>query len=349
MATTAESVETEVSLRHLLEAGLHFGHQTKRWNPKMKRFIFDKRNGIHIIDLAKSLAHLKMARQFLHDVAASGKGVLMVGTKKQAQEAVKEAAARTSQHYVTTRWLGGTLTNNQTIRKSVARMREIEKMETDGLFEKLPKKEVARYRHELAKLQRNLTGVANMEQLPGALFVIDVSREAIAVAEGNRMNIPVVALVDTCCDPDLIDYPIPGNDDAIRAINLVTRILADAVQRGAAQYSKAAAELARKKAEEEAEAKAREKAAEEKRKARQKTAKEAKAQAAAQPAAKKDAGAKKKAAAAKPGGSAAPESKPADKAPEAAAKPAAEAEAVPKPAAGQQAATPEPGPEKPAE
>lgn len=246
MVSTGISFESDVTIRGLLEAGLHFGHQTKRWNPKMKRFIFDKRNGIHIIDLAKTLTHLTAAQQFLYDTAVTGKDILFVGTKKQAQSIVKDVATRCDQHYVTTRWLGGTLTNNQTIRRSVNRFREVEKMETDGTFEKLPKKEVSGLRHELAKLRRNLSGIADMVNLPRAIVVVDITREAIAVAEGNRMHIPVVAIVDTNCQPDLIDYPIPGNDDAIRAITLVINQLGNAIQKGAEEYGKAAAEQARR-------------------------------------------------------------------------------------------------------
>lgn len=238
----------EVGVRELLEAGLHFGHQTKRWNPKMKPFIFDKRNGIHIIDLAKSLAKLQEAQKFLFDLVASGRNVLFVGTKKQAQEVIKSVAQRSGQFYVTSRWLGGTLTNIQTIRRSVKRMREIEEMEKSGAMDKLPKKEVARLRHELEKLQRNLTGVAGMESLPGALFVVDVNREAIAVREANRLHIPVVAIVDTNCDPDPIDYPIPGNDDSIRSVKLVTDVLARTLERAVEEYSRIAAEELRQKA-----------------------------------------------------------------------------------------------------
>jgi len=330
--TPSVSTDTEVTIRSLLEAGLHFGHQTKRWNPKMKRFIFDKRNGIHIIDLAKSLTHLKTAGQFLYEIVVSGRSVLFVGTKKQAQAVVKEAAERTGQHYVTTRWLGGMLTNNRTIRRSVARLHELEKMETDGVFEERNKKEVSRLRHELQKLQRNLSGVAKMDSLPGAIVVIDVTREAIAVAEGNRMQIPVVALVDTCCSPELIDYPIPGNDDAIRAITLIVNTLADSIQKGNEEYSRVAAELAKKKAEEEAKAKQREKEAEEKRKAREaadKKAKEAAAKAASKGKPKAEAKPKKPKAESKP------------EQPEKAAKAAASATGKPKP---EQEASPAPKP-----
>jgi small subunit ribosomal protein S2 len=249
-------VPSEVGVRALLDAGLHFGHQTKRWNPKMKPYIFDKRNGIHIIDLAKSLVLLREAKTFAEDVVLGGKSILFVGTKKQAQEVIKSVAIRCSQHYVTTRWLGGTLTNNPTIRRSVRRMRELQEMEKRGDFQTLPKKEVSRLRRELDKLQTHLTGVAMMDELPGALFVVDVNREAIAVAEANRLHIPVIAIVDTNCDPDPIDYPIPGNDDAIRAVKVVTDALAQSVEKAVAEYARKAAEQARQKEAEAAQAKA---------------------------------------------------------------------------------------------
>ena len=272
-----------IGVRDLLEAGLHFGHQTKRWNPKMKRYIFDKRNGIHIIDLAKSLVMLQSALEFVHDVVANGRSILFVGTKKQAQQVIKETAVACDQHYVTNRWLGGTLTNSNTIRRSVARMREIQEIEKTGMPSH--KKEAARLRRELEKLSRNLSGVANMDQHPGALFVVDINREAIAVAEARKLNIPVIAIVDTNCDPDPIDYVIPGNDDAIRAIKLITAALADSIQRAAAEYAKKAAELARQKAEAE-------KAAE---KARKEQEEKLKAEKAAKAEAEKKARAEKKA------------------------------------------------------
>jgi small subunit ribosomal protein S2 len=250
-------LQTDISVQDLLEAGLHFGHQTKRWNPKMKRYIFDERNGIYIIDLAKSLNLLKEAQQFVYDTVVRGRSILFVGTKKQAQEAVKDTAARLNQPYVAFRWLGGTMTNNTTIRKSVGRMGELEKLINEGTIDGFSKKEGARLRREYQKLNRNLCGLVNMDSLPGALFIIDVNREAIAVAEARRLNIPVIALVDTNCDPDNIDYPIPGNDDAIRAIRLVVKAIADTVQQASNDYAKIAAEEARKRAEEEAAAKAR--------------------------------------------------------------------------------------------
>ena len=250
MATTEEvAVSSEIGVRELLDAGLHFGHQTKRWNPKMQPFIFDKRNGIHIIDLAQSLSQLKVAQKFVYDLIASGYHVLFVGTKKQAQEATKEAAEKTGQYCVTHRWLGGTLTNNPTVRLRIKRMRTLEAMEKDGQFETLPKKEVARLRHELDKLQKNLSGIANMEEMPRALFVVDVNREGIAVKEANRLHIPVIAIVDTNCDPDPIDYPIPGNDDAIRAIRVVLQSLTNTILQAQTEFSKNSVEINQRKAE----------------------------------------------------------------------------------------------------
>ena len=291
---TKSSVSTEVGIKDLLEAGLHFGHQTKRWNPKMKRFIFDERNGIYIIDLAKSLKHLKEAQQFVYDTVVRGRSVLFVGTKKQARDPLKEMADKLGQPYVVHRWLGGTLTNAQTVRKSVKRMRELEAMEEDGRMAALAsKKEVSQLRREHTKLSRNLSGVAKMDDLPGALFVVDTNRESIAVAEANRLKIPVIAVLDTNCDPDLIDYPIPGNDDAIRAIRLLTETLGDTIQRAANEYAKIAAEEARRKAEEEAKAKA----AEEERKAKAEA--ERKVRAEAEQKAKVEAAVKAKADAAK--------------------------------------------------
>jgi small subunit ribosomal protein S2 len=245
-------VPSEVTVQHLLDAGLHFGHQTKRWNPKMKPFVFDKRNGIHIIDLNQTIEQLQRAQEFVFNVVAGGRTVLLVGTKKQAQEVIREVAARTGQPSVTTRWLGGTLTNSATIRKRIKRLRQLEKMEKDGGFEKLPKKEVAQLRHEYAKLQKNLAGIAEMDGPPGALFVVDVAREAIAVSEANRLHIPVVAIVDTNCDPDPVDYPIAGNDDAIRGIRLIAGALGQTMERASAEYSRVAVELARRRQAEQA-------------------------------------------------------------------------------------------------
>jgi small subunit ribosomal protein S2 len=250
------------SVQELLDAGLHFGHQTKRWNPRMKRYIFGERNGIYIIDLEKSHALLAEAQQFLYNTVSRGRSVLFVGTKKQAQETLRDCATHFRQFYVTHRWLGGTLTNNTTIRKSVARMRELQQQEAEDGFKGLNKKEVARLRRELNKLNRNLCGLADMNQLPGAMVIVDINREAIAVAEARRLNIPVVALVDSNCDPDLVDYPIPGNDDAIRSIRVVTKALGDVIQQGCNEYAKVAAEEARRKAAEEAEAQSKREAAE---------------------------------------------------------------------------------------
>lgn len=239
--------DLDVGIRDLLEAGLHFGHQSKRWNPRMKRFIFDKRNGIHVIDLAKSLVHLKESCKFAYDTVAGGRKILFVGTKRQIKEAVEEKAIETGQFYVTNRWLGGTLTNAGTVRRSVARMKELERQEKEGVFDTLAKKEVSRLQNELDKLRRNLSGIAEMENLPGALFVVDITREAIAVAEASKLKIPVIAMVDTNCNPDLVDYPIPGNDDAIRAVKLVINAIGDAIKKASAEYEKIAIEQARKR------------------------------------------------------------------------------------------------------
>lgn len=233
-----------VGIRELLDAGLHFGHQTKRWNPRMKPYIFGKRHGIHIIDLSKTLPLLQGALEFLYRTAVKGKSILFVGTKKQAQQVIEMAARACGQPYVTHRWLGGTLTNHATVRRSVERMRQLEEMEKSGTLASLNKKEASALRRELARLQRNLSGIADMTELPGALFVVDVSREAIAVAEARRLGIPVVAVVDTCCDPEPIDYVIPGNDDAIRAIKLLTDLIQQTIEKAAAEYSKVAAEEA---------------------------------------------------------------------------------------------------------
>jgi small subunit ribosomal protein S2 len=254
----ADTVEVRpgITIKDLLDAGLHFGHQTRRWNPKMKRYIFDKRNGIHVIDLAKSLACLQEALKFAHDTVATGKSVLFVGTKKQAQQVVLEAARACSQPYITTRWLGGTLTNSQTIRRSVKRMRELEDLVASESFPSMNKKEAARLRHELEKLTRNLIGIANMAELPGAIFSADINREAIAVKEARKLNIPVIAIVDTNCDPDPIMYPIPGNDDSIRTIRLVANALAETIKVAVEKYAVIAAEMARKREAERAEAEA---------------------------------------------------------------------------------------------
>ena len=221
-----------ISMKQLLEAGVHFGHQTRRWNPKMKEYIFTERNGIYIIDLQKTVKKAEEAYNFVRSVAEAGDSILFVGTKKQAQESVAEAANRCGMPYVNARWLGGMLTNFTTIRSRVQRMEELEAMEADGRMELLPKKEQILLKKELAKLQTNLNGIRNMKKVPDAIFVIDTNREGIALHEAHRLNIPVVGTLDTNCDPDEIDYPIPGNDDAIRAIRLISSIMANAMIEG---------------------------------------------------------------------------------------------------------------------
>ncbi len=221
-----------ISMKQLLEAGVHFGHQTRRWNPKMAPYIFTERNGIYIIDLQKTVKKIETAYNFLRDVAASGKSILFVGTKKQAQEAMRDEALRCNMFFVNERWLGGMLTNYQTIQKRISRLRQLEKMESDGTFDVLPKKEVLSLRHEMSRLTKFLAGIKDMGKLPGALFVIDPRKERIAVLEARKLNIPIVGVVDTNCDPDEIDYIIPGNDDAIRAVKLLTAKMADAVLEG---------------------------------------------------------------------------------------------------------------------
>ncbi|HIS29797.1 MAG TPA: 30S ribosomal protein S2 [Candidatus Avamphibacillus intestinigallinarum] len=218
-----------ISMKQLLEAGVHFGHQTRRWNPKMKKFIFTERNGIYIIDLQKTVKKLDEAYNFVRDLASNGGTVLFVGTKKQAQESVKDEAERSGMYYVNQRWLGGTLTNFQTIRKRINRLKDIEKMEEDGTFEVLPKKEVVELLKEKDRLVKFLGGIKEMDRLPDALFVIDPRKERIAIAEAHKLNIPIIAMVDTNCDPDEIDYVIPANDDAIRAVKLLSSKMADAI------------------------------------------------------------------------------------------------------------------------
>ena len=254
-----ESFTKTIGVQDLLDAGLHFGHQTKRWNPKMKRYIHGAKNGIYIIDLNKTLSQLELAKTFLNDVVLRGEKVLFVGTKKQAREIFKDAAEGIDQPYVIHRWLGGMLTNSKTIRSSVARMRELQKMEADGTMEKLLKKEVSVLRREKNKLERNLTGIANLEKKPGALFVVDLNREKLAIAEAHRLNIPIVALVDTNTDPDEVDYPIPGNDDSLRSIGLIAEVLGETIKEAHEIYTaKAKAEkAAREKAETEEREKAR--------------------------------------------------------------------------------------------
>ena len=221
-----------ISMKQLLEAGVHFGHQTRRWNPKMKRFIFTERNGIYIIDLQKTVKKVEEAYFFMRDVAMDGKPILFVGTKKQAQESIETEAKRCGQFYVSIRWLGGILTNFKTIRARISRLNYIEKMEETGDINLLPKKEVIKLMHEKEKLEKNLGGIRNMQDTPGAMFVVDPRKEHIAVAEAHALGIPVVAIVDTNCDPDEIDYPIPGNDDAIRAVKLIVAKMADAILEG---------------------------------------------------------------------------------------------------------------------
>ena len=221
-----------ISMKQLLEAGVHFGHQTRRWNPKMKKYIFTERNGIYIIDLQKTVKKVEEAYNFVRDLAADGGTMLFVGTKKQAQDSVKEEAARAGMYYVNQRWLGGTLTNFVTIQKRIARLKEIEKMEEDGTFEVLPKKEVIQLKKEQERLEKFLGGIKDMKQIPDALFIIDPRKERIAVAEAHKLNIPIVGIVDTNCDPDEIDYVIPANDDAIRAVKLLTGKMADAILEG---------------------------------------------------------------------------------------------------------------------
>ena len=221
-----------ISMKQLLEAGVHFGHQTRRWNPKMAPYIFTERNGIYIIDLQKTVKKVDEAYNFLRDVTESGETILFVGTKKQAQEAVKDEAIRSGMYYVNERWLGGMLTNFQTIQKRIKRLCELEEMEENGTFEVLGKKEVLSLRHEMERLQKFLGGIKTMNKLPGALFIIDPRKERIAVAEAHKLGIPIVATVDTNCDPDEIDYVIPSNDDAIRAVKLLTARMADAVIEG---------------------------------------------------------------------------------------------------------------------
>ena len=238
-----ELVETEVvaqapepiTMKSLLEAGVHFGHQRRRWNPKMRTYIFTHRNGIHIIDLQKTLRLLEQSAQFVTDVAAQGKKILMVGTKKQAQDTVITEAQRSDAFYVVTRWLGGTLTNFKTIQARIEYLVHLEERKAKGEFEVLPKKEALKLEDSIRRLNRYLSGIKEMTEMPGAMFVVDVGKEAIAVAEARRVGIPIVALVDSDCDPDLIDHPIPGNDDAIRSIRLITTRIADAIIEGTNQ------------------------------------------------------------------------------------------------------------------
>ncbi|ADM37745.1 30S ribosomal protein S2 [Bacillus subtilis] len=218
-----------ISMKQLLEAGVHFGHQTRRWNPKMKRYIFTERNGIYIIDLQKTVKKVEEAYNFTKNLAAEGGKILFVGTKKQAQDSVKEEAQRSGMYYVNQRWLGGTLTNFETIQKRIKRLKDIEKMQENGTFDVLPKKEVVQLKKELERLEKFLGGIKDMKDLPDALFIIDPRKERIAVAEARKLNIPIIGIVDTNCDPDEIDVVIPANDDAIRAVKLLTSKMADAI------------------------------------------------------------------------------------------------------------------------
>ncbi len=221
-----------VGMKQLLEAGVHFGHQTRRWNPKMAKYIFTERNGIYIIDLQKTVRKIEEAYKFIRDISAEGKSVLFVGTKKQAQESIKDEAERAGIYYVNARWLGGMLTNFATIKRRIDRLKQLRLMESDGTFELLPKKEVIKLNLEIEKLEKFIGGIKEMKSLPGALFVIDPRKEKIAVSEAKKLGIPVVAIVDTNCDPDEIDYVIPGNDDAIRAVKLISETMANAIIEG---------------------------------------------------------------------------------------------------------------------
>jgi small subunit ribosomal protein S2 len=267
-------------MKDLLEAGVHFGHQTKRWNPKMKPYIFGQRNGIYILDLQKTLRKFREAIQFVTDAAAQGRIVLFVGTKRQAQQAVAEEAERCGMHFVNVRWLGGTLTNFRTVKKSIDRLRELENIATDEKFQHLSKKERARLEKEKAKLAKVLTGLKKMDRAPDVLFVIDPKKEHIAVTEAAKLGIPIVAVVDTNCDPDPIDYPIPGNDDAIRSIKLFSSAIADAVMSGAGLYQTIQAEVEMEKQAEEKKAQKAAKVAEQVRERRAKAAAATRARAA---------------------------------------------------------------------
>ncbi len=243
-----------VSMKQLLEAGVHFGHQTRRWNPKMAPYIFTERNGIYIIDLQKTVKKLDEAYSFIKSVAENGDTVLFVGTKKQAGDSVKEEALRAGVHYVNARWLGGMMTNFKTIQRRIKRLEQLHQMEEDGTFNLLPKKEVVKLQLEIEKLEKYLGGIKTMKKLPGALFIVDPRKEKIAVAEAKKLGIPIVAIVDTNCDPDDVDYVIPGNDDAIRAVKLIAGAMADAFIEGRQGETEAAAAEEKEEAAEEAEA-----------------------------------------------------------------------------------------------
>jgi small subunit ribosomal protein S2 len=245
---TKGKIVISIGVKELLDAGVHFGHQTKRWNPKMKPFIFDARNGIHIIDLSKTLGQLEAACSFLGDTVRKGGKVLFVGTKKQAQQAVRETAKECGQYFVTERWLGGTLTNFATIKRSIGRLKQIEKMESDGTINNYVKQEQSVIRREAARLVKFFDGIRSMDKPPGAMFVVDIKREHNAIAEARRLKIPVVAIVDTNCDPDLVEYPIPGNDDAIRSVRMILATIGQTITQGHAEYE---AKYARRKSLEE--------------------------------------------------------------------------------------------------
>ena len=250
-----QAMANVVSMKALLEAGVHFGHQTRRWNPKMAEYIYMERNGIYIIDLQKTVKKLEEAYNFVRDVAANGQSILFVGTKKQAAEAVKEEASRVGMYYVNARWLGGMLTNFKTMRTRIDRLAQLKKMQEDGTFDMLPKKEVMKHMGEMEKLEKYLGGVKEMKKLPGAMFVVDPRKEHNAIAEARKLHIPIVAIVDTNCDPDEVDYVIPANDDAIRAIRLIASTMANAVQEGRqgadAEVEETLAEAEAEKVEEE--------------------------------------------------------------------------------------------------
>lgn len=245
-------MDTEL-VKQLLEAGAHFGHHVSRWNPKMKRFIFGERSRIYIIDLEKTAEAIQKAKEFLRAIASKGESVLFVGTKRQAQDIILEEAQRTGMYYVKDRWLGGALTNFKTIRNSIRRLEDIEKMQKDGTFDAITKKEKAILTKEMDKLRKNLQGIAGMKKMPGAIYIIDAKKEDIAVKEARKLSIPIVAMIDTNADPDLIDYPIPANDDAMRSIKLITRILTDGIMEGKKQFDETAIKEAKEAAEEELE------------------------------------------------------------------------------------------------
>lgn len=242
----------EELIKRLLEAGVHFGHQTKRWSPKMKKYIFGQRSGIYIIDLEKTVDCLNKARDFARDIAAKGGMILFIGTKKQSQVTIEEEANKSDMFYVRNRWSGGLLTNFQTVRKSLERLKEIEKMQDNGIWENLKKKEIAGLTKEREKLLFNFGGIREMRKMPEAVFIVDPKKEEIAVRESNKLDIPIISIVDTNCDPDLIDYPIPGNDDALKSISIITTIVADGIREGAKEFQNT--ETLKKQAEEKAKA-----------------------------------------------------------------------------------------------